>query len=53
MGTHSRVFSESYPMNTYMRGLNSFKTVGVRVLWTKVASALEGLNMFGLRTIIT
>ena len=46
MGTHLRVLSESYPMNTNMSGFRwFFKNLCILVLWTKVASALEGLNI--------
>ena len=46
MGTHLRVLMESYPMNTNMTGLKWFtKNLCVIVLWTKVASALEGLRV--------
>ena len=38
MGTHLKVLSESHPMNT--------KMTSVIVLWTKVASALEGLRVY-------
>ena len=41
MGTHLRVLSESYPMNTNMTGFN----LCVLVLWTKVDSTLEGLTL--------
>ena len=45
MGTHLRVLGESYPMDTKMAGFRTFfKNLRVLVLWTKVASALEGLN---------
>ena len=44
MGTHMRVLSESYPVNTNITGFGWFsKKVCVLVLWTKVVSALEGL----------
>ena len=43
MGTHLRVMSESYPMNTNMAGLRCFSEIFV--FWTKVASALEGLAL--------
>ena len=44
MGTHMRVLSESYPINTNMTGFKWFlKTIWVLVLWTKVTSALKGL----------
>ena len=45
MGTHLRALSESYsiPLNTVVTG---FRLLNLCVLglWTKVASALEGLN---------
>ena len=45
MGTHLRVLSESFPMNTNMTGLKkNFEETCVLVLWTKIASALEGLS---------
>ena len=44
MSTLLRVLSESYPMNTNITGFGwCFKNIGIRVLWTKVASALEGI----------
>ena len=46
MGTHLRVLSENFPMNTNMTGFRWFpKNLCVLVLWTKVASALEGLSV--------
>ena len=45
MGTHLRVLSKSYPMNTNMAGFRWFsKLKCILVLWKKVAAALEGLN---------
>ena len=45
MGTHLRVLGESFLMNTNMTGFRwSFKDLCFRVLWMKVASALEGLS---------
>ena len=45
MGTNLRELSESFPMNTYMTGYRYFfQKLCVLVLWTKVASALEGLK---------
>ena len=46
MGTHLRVLSESYLMNTDMIGFRweSQLPLHILVLWTKVASALEGLT---------
>ena len=43
MGTHLRVLSEGYPMNTNMTRFRSFSKIFAS-LWTKVASALEGLK---------
>ena len=40
LGTDLRVLSKRFPMNTNM---TRFKIVCVLVLWTKVASVLEGL----------
>ena len=46
-GTHLKVRSESYPMNTNMAGLRCFsKNRCIFVLWTKVVTALEGLEKF-------
>ena len=46
MGTYLRVLSESYPMNTNMTGFYMFfKDLCIFVLWTKVASALEGIKV--------
>ena len=42
MGTHLKVLSESFPMNTNMKG---FKHLCVLVLWMKVVSALDGLTL--------
>ena len=48
MGTHMRVLSESFPMNTNMTGFRWFsKKDCILVIWKKVASALEGLRQFG------
>ena len=47
LGTYPIVLSKSYLMNTNMaidRVLMVFRNVCVPVLWTKVASALEGLR---------
>ena len=45
MGTHLRVLSDTYLMNTNMTEFRWFlKNICVLVLWTKVASALEGLR---------
>ena len=45
MGTHPKVLSESYPMNTNMAGFRWFSKVLV-YLWfeKKVVLALEGLS---------
>ena len=49
MGTHLKVLSESYPMNTSMTGLRwfseVFRNLCILALWTKVASTLEGLTL--------
>ena len=42
MGTHLRVLSEGYSMKTKMTGFRWFSKIFAS-LWTKVASALEGL----------
>ena len=45
MSTHLRVLSQSYPMNTNMIGFRwFFRKLCILVLWTKLASALEGLT---------
>ena len=44
MGTHLRVLSESFPMNTNMTGLDGFQKI-LHVFWMKVASAFEGLRI--------
>ena len=44
MGTHSRVLSESYPINTNMTGFRQFSEIFL-VLWTKLAPALEGFTI--------
>ena len=45
MGTHLRVLSEGFPMNTNMPGFRWFSIhFCIVVLWKKVASALEGLS---------
>ena len=41
MGTHPRVLSESYLMNTNMTGFRRLSEIFV--LWTKAALAVEGL----------
>ena len=52
MGTHLRVLRESYPVNTNMTGFRRFsKIFCILALWTKVASALEGI-CFGVRKYI-
>ena len=38
MGTHLRVLTKSYPMNTNVPGFSGFSKT-----WTKLASELEGL----------
>ena len=44
-GYSSNITHESYPMNTNMRGFRWFSKINcVFNLWTKVASALEGLT---------
>ena len=48
MGARLRVLSENYPLNTNMTGFRWSSKICVRVLWTKVASALEGLSSNGL-----
>ena len=48
MGTHLRVLNKSYLMNTNITGFRCFSKIAminVIVNWTKVASALEGLNI--------
>ena len=43
-GTHLKFLSKSLPMNTNMTGIGMvLKNLCFLVLWTKVASALEGL----------
>ena len=42
MGAHMGELSESFQMNTNITGFKWFSKI-IRVLWTKVASALEGL----------
>ena len=45
MGTHLKVLSEGYPMNTNMTGFRRFsKIFFIFVLWAKLASVLKGLN---------
>ena len=45
MGTHLRVLSESFPMNTKMTWFKCFsKNLKFLVLWTIVASAWEGFT---------
>ena len=51
MGTHLRVLSKRYPMNTNMTGFGwCFKNLCVRVLLSKVALELEGLKQIPLNT---
>ena len=46
MDAHLREPSESYPMNTNTTGFRWFsKNLCILVLWTKVASVLEGLRL--------
>ena len=46
MGSYLVVLCESYPMNTIMAEFRWFSKIPcVLVLWTKVASALEALNI--------
>ena len=45
MGTHMRVLNESFSMNTKITGFRWFLFFCILVLWTKVASALEGLAL--------
>ena len=50
IGTHLRELSKSFPVNTNMAGFKWFsKKLCVFVLWTKVASALEGFALLLLR----
>ena len=45
MGTPLKVLDKSYPMNTNMIGIEWYsKNLCILLLWTKVASALGGLN---------
>ena len=50
-GTHLRVLSKSYPMNTTMAGFRWFsKNICALLLWMKAALVLEGLrqkNIYG------
>ena len=46
MGTHLIVLCESFLMNTNKTGFQWFsKIFSILVLWTKIASALEGLTI--------
>ena len=46
MGTHLRVLSESYPMNTNMTGFRWFSKLFASLCFVmKVVFALEGLNI--------
>ena len=45
VGTHLRVLSESYPMNTNKTVEMVFKKMCVLVFCMRVASALEGLTL--------
>ena len=51
MGTHLRDLNESYPCNEYQHSLDRWflKNLCILVLWTKVASALDGLTQLFLR----
>ena len=50
MGTHMKVLSESFPMNTNMTGFRCFpKNLSVFLFWMKVASSLEGLRLSSKR----
>ena len=40
----TETLANGYPMNTNMTGLKVFKNLCILVLWTKVASAFEGLK---------
>ena len=51
MGTHMRVLSESYPMNTNMTGFRWFSKI--LVIWTKVASASEGISVKDTHHLLT
>ena len=53
MGTHLRVLSESYLMNTNMAGFRWFSKFCVLVLWAKVALALEVLSCTGISLVST
>ena len=44
MGTHKRVLSESYLINTNMTAFKWFSKICVLVLWVKVALALKELG---------
>ena len=46
MGTHIRVPSETYPINTNMTGIRKFSNIFV--FWSRVASALEDLTLLTL-----
>ena len=49
MGTHSRVLSDCYPINTNMTGFRWFsKLFASLCLWTHLALALEGLIIKGI-----
>ena len=50
MGTHSKVLSKSYLMNTNMTWFRWFsKIFAILVLWTNVATALEGFKWCSIR----
>ena len=48
MGTHLKVLSESYPMNTNMTEFRCFQKSLPPCVRTKVISALEGLSLMCL-----
>ena len=50
MGTHLKVLSERYPISTHMTGFRWFSKIFPS--FTKLASALEGLNKEGVREIL-
>ena len=45
MGTHLKVLSESYTMNTDMTGFRWFSEFSCDCVWTKEVSVLEGLTV--------
>ena len=52
MGTHLRVLNESFAVNTYMTGFRWFSKSFTSLLWTQVASAVEG-SISGISGFIT